>query len=95
MEAESKLKQVYIPNYTKNAPPAVNAPKGMYNGNSNLNGGGDPICLSSSGKPCESCSTMQSPQVRKIKLFENAQDNMLFPSVVHVGSSEFELSTLL
>lgn len=62
VEAESKLKQVYIPNYTKNAPPAVNAPKGMYNGNSNLNGGGDPICLSSSGKPCESCSTMQSPQ---------------------------------
>lgn len=59
VEAESKLKQVYIPNYTKAPPNLSNTPKGLYNGTTGANGEN----VNLMGKPCESCSTMQSPQV--------------------------------
>lgn len=71
VDAESKLKQVYIPNYNKPNSAIINntsitaTTKGgvsILNGNSNGNGNNDVIAYNS-GKPCESCSTNQSPQV--------------------------------
>ncbi|XP_037947868.1 metastasis-associated protein MTA3 isoform X3 [Teleopsis dalmanni] len=58
VEAELKLKQVYVPQY--NAAKSGNAIKGganIYNGTTN--GGTD---LTNNGKPCESCSTIKSTQ---------------------------------
>ncbi|XP_069673255.1 metastasis-associated protein MTA3 isoform X2 [Periplaneta americana] len=55
VEAESKLKQVYIPNYNKPNPAVINNNKGVVNGNSN---GEAPI----GGKACESCSVTISSQ---------------------------------
>uniref|UniRef100_A0A347ZJD0 Putative MTA isoform B n=1 Tax=Reticulitermes speratus TaxID=60591 RepID=A0A347ZJD0_9NEOP len=55
VEAESKLKQVYIPNYNKPNPAVINNNKGVMNGNSN---GDAPI----GGKACESCSVTISSQ---------------------------------
>ncbi|XP_042872843.1 metastasis-associated protein MTA3-like isoform X8 [Penaeus japonicus] len=55
VEAESKLKQVYIPNYNKPNPAALsNGKTSMVNGN-----GTD---VSVSGKACESCHTTSSSQ---------------------------------
>ncbi|XP_046402651.1 metastasis-associated protein MTA3 isoform X3 [Ischnura elegans] len=55
VEAESKLKQVYIPNYNKPNPAVINNNKGVVNGNSN----GEPVIP---GKACESCSITVSTQ---------------------------------
>jgi metastasis-associated protein MTA len=65
VEAESKLKQVYIPNYTKPNPALItnnntsksNLLNGTANGNNN-----DILALTTSGgvKPCESCSSSQA-----------------------------------
>ncbi|KAK7863307.1 hypothetical protein R5R35_004379 [Gryllus longicercus] len=55
VEAESKLKQVYIPNYNKPNPAVINNNKGVVNGNSN---GDVPI----GGKACESCNVTISSQ---------------------------------
>ncbi|KAH8381981.1 hypothetical protein KR009_001208 [Drosophila setifemur] len=60
VEAELKLKQVYIPQYNNNGKgngAAVKASGGMYNGTTN--GSTD---LSNNGKPCESCGTTKSSQ---------------------------------
>ncbi|CAK9808619.1 Metastasis-associated protein MTA1 [Anthophora plagiata] len=83
VEAESKLKQVYIPNYNKTTPPttapsaATIVPLGNSNSNSNgkptnvLNGNSNGnmttdnsgiLMVGVSGKPCESCQVIQSPQ---------------------------------
>ncbi|CAH1363673.1 hypothetical protein MTP99_000012 [Tenebrio molitor] len=59
VEAESKLKQVYIPNYNKPNPAALNNNKGVVNGNSN--GSSDPA-VSLGGKSCESCNVTVSTQ---------------------------------
>lgn len=74
VEAESKLKQVYIPNYTKPSPALItNNNKNILNGNSNGSSGVEVLTISG-GKPCESCSTLASPQVRysnsKVMAFE-------------------------
>ncbi|XP_055587456.1 metastasis-associated protein MTA1 isoform X2 [Uranotaenia lowii] len=62
VEAESKLKQVYIPNYTKPSPALIsNNNKNILNGNSNGSSGVELFTVSS-GKPCESCSTQASQQ---------------------------------
>lgn len=62
VEAESKLKQVYIPNYTKPSPALItNNNKNILNGNSNGSSGVEVLTISS-GKPCESCSTLASQQ---------------------------------
>lgn len=61
VEAESKLKQVYIPNYTKNNPAILNNNKGILNGNSNGNEIQSQVL--NGGKPCESCTTTTSTQV--------------------------------
>ncbi|MEL7441104.1 MAG: metastasis-associated protein MTA, partial [Pseudomonadota bacterium] len=50
VEAESKLKQVYIPNYTKDH---AHTPKAVINGNSDVMLG---------NRPCESCATNNSSQ---------------------------------
>ncbi|XP_075222667.1 metastasis associated 1-like isoform X2 [Lycorma delicatula] len=55
VEAESKLKQVYIPNYNKPNPAVINNNKGIVNGNSN---GETLLC----GKGCESCNVTMSNQ---------------------------------
>ncbi|CAL7949605.1 unnamed protein product [Xylocopa violacea] len=83
VEAESKLKQVYVPHYNKSTPPttapsaATIVPLGNTNSNSNgkptnvLNGNSNGnmttdnsgiLLVGVSGKPCESCQVMQSPQ---------------------------------
>lgn len=72
VDAESKLKQVYIPNYNKPNAAIINntsitaTTKGgvsILNGsNSNGNSNNDVIAYNS-GKPCESCSSNQSAQV--------------------------------
>ncbi|CAH1116636.1 unnamed protein product [Phaedon cochleariae] len=59
VEAESKLKQVYIPNYNKPNPAALNNNKGVINGSSN--GSSDPA-VSLGGKACESCNVTVSNQ---------------------------------
>ncbi|XP_031632273.1 metastasis-associated protein MTA3 isoform X2 [Contarinia nasturtii] len=70
VEAESKLKQVYIPNYTKpnsallNSSSITATTKGglsILNGSANGNSNNDVIAYNC-GKPCESCSTAQSAQ---------------------------------
>ncbi|XP_055640267.1 metastasis-associated protein MTA3 isoform X2 [Toxorhynchites rutilus septentrionalis] len=62
VEAESKLKQVYIPNYTKPSPALItNNNKSILNGNSNGSSGVEVLTISG-GKPCESCSTSASLQ---------------------------------
>lgn len=65
VEAELKLKQVYIPQYNASVPTkagsggaAVVTKGGVYNGTTN--GGPD---VSNMGKPCESCSNIKSTQV--------------------------------
>ncbi|XP_050498334.1 metastasis-associated protein MTA3 isoform X1 [Diabrotica virgifera virgifera] len=58
VEAESKLKQVYIPNYNKPNPAALNNNKGVVNGS---NGSSDPA-VSLGGKACESCNVTVSNQ---------------------------------
>ncbi|XP_058117712.1 metastasis-associated protein MTA1 [Anopheles ziemanni] len=61
VEAESKLKQVYIPNYTKPSPALItNNNKSILNGNSN--GGSVDMMMYSSSRACESCATTASPQ---------------------------------
>lgn len=79
VEAESKLKQVYIPNYTKPNSALLNnstitaTTKGgisILNGSSNGNSNNDVIAFNC-GKPCESCSTIQSAQVRYSKLLRS------------------------
>lgn len=66
-DAESKLKQVYIPNYTKPNPAIINnSSKGIMNGSSN--GNGNEIATINGGKPCESCSGITSTQVKDISL---------------------------
>lgn len=73
VEAESKLKQVYIPNYTKPSPALITnnstttnnnstGKNNILNGNSNGSGVGAEVLTISSGKPCESCSTLASQQ---------------------------------
>lgn len=64
VEAESKLKQVYIPNYTKQSPALITNNKSILNGTSN--GNGDIMSLGS-GKSCESCSTTSSQAVSHLK----------------------------
>lgn len=61
VEAESKLKQVYIPNYTKPSPAIITNNKSILNGTSN--GNGSDIMTLNGGKPCESCASMSSAQV--------------------------------
>lgn len=59
VEAELKLKQVYIPQYnTTKGGVAIKGGASVYNGTTN--GGTD---LTNNGKPCESCSTIKSSQV--------------------------------
>lgn len=59
VEAESKLKQVYIPNYTKPNPALITSNKSsLLNGTAN---GNNDILALTSGKPCESCSTLSAP----------------------------------
>ncbi|CAH0552229.1 unnamed protein product [Brassicogethes aeneus] len=60
VEAESKLKQVYIPNYNKPNPAALNNNKGVVNGSSN--GNADAAAVSLGGKACESCNVSVSSQ---------------------------------
>ncbi|XP_017104626.2 metastasis-associated protein MTA3 isoform X2 [Drosophila bipectinata] len=60
VEAELKLKQVYIPQYNNNGKgngAAAKTGSGIYNGTTN--GGTD---LSNNGKPCESCGATKSSQ---------------------------------
>lgn len=61
VEAESKLKQVYIPNYTKPNPALItnNSKSNLLNGTAN--GNNDILALTSGGKPCESCSSASAP----------------------------------
>ncbi|CAH2002870.1 unnamed protein product [Acanthoscelides obtectus] len=59
VEAEAKLKQVYIPNYNKPNPAALNNNKGVVNGSSN---GGADAGVSLGGKACESCNVTVSNQ---------------------------------
>jgi metastasis-associated protein MTA len=61
VEAESKLKQVYIPNYTKPNPALIT--NNNNNKNSLLNGtanGNNDIQALNGNKPCESCFTTSS-----------------------------------
>lgn len=58
VEAELKLKQVYIPQYNSNKPPGSKGGNNVYNGTTN--GGAD---VSNLGKPCESCTSPKSSQV--------------------------------
>ncbi|XP_045483223.1 metastasis-associated protein MTA3 [Harmonia axyridis] len=58
-EADAKLKQVYIPNYSKPNTAAMNNNKGVVNGNSN---GGTDLTSSLGGKACESCNVTVSSQ---------------------------------
>ncbi|CRK94885.1 CLUMA_CG008377, isoform A [Clunio marinus] len=63
VEAESKLKQVYIPNYTKPNPALIT--NNNNNKNSLLNGtanGNNEILALNGNKPCESCFTTTSSQ---------------------------------
>ncbi|XP_022920075.1 metastasis-associated protein MTA3 isoform X2 [Onthophagus taurus] len=62
VEAESKLKQVYIPNYNKPGTPVLNNNKSVMNGGSNGTGGGGDPTVSGNGKPCESCNVSVSSQ---------------------------------
>ena len=59
VEAESKLKQVYIPNYTKPSPALItnNNKSNLLNGTAN---GNNDILALTGNKPCESCSSSSS-----------------------------------
>ncbi|XP_018791426.1 PREDICTED: metastasis-associated protein MTA1 isoform X3 [Bactrocera latifrons] len=62
VEAELKLKQVYVPQYNqvnKSGSGSVSIKGGANIYNGTTNGGAD---LSNNGKPCESCSTVKSSQ---------------------------------
>ncbi|XP_067617860.1 metastasis-associated protein MTA3 isoform X3 [Eurosta solidaginis] len=65
VEAELKLKQVYVPQYNQanktgnNGGVSIKGGANIYNGTINGGGGAD---LSSNGKPCESCSSVKSAQ---------------------------------
>ncbi|XP_053945742.1 metastasis-associated protein MTA1 isoform X4 [Anastrepha ludens] len=62
VEAELKLKQVYVPQYNqvnKSGSGGVSIKGGANIYNGTTNGGAD---LSNNGKPCESCSTVKSSQ---------------------------------
>lgn len=75
VDAESKLKQVYIPNYTKPNSAMINnlttvtgtsitaTTKGGSILNGSANGNLNSDVTYSCGKPCESCSIIQSTQV--------------------------------
>lgn len=68
VEAELKLKQVYVPQYNqvnKSGSGSVSIKGGANIYNGTTNGGAD---LSNNGKPCESCSTVKSSQVTNIYL---------------------------
>lgn len=96
VDAESKLKQVYIPHYTKPNSAMINnlttatpttitaTAKGgsILNGSANGNSNEVPY---SCGKPCESCSTTQSTQVRNTQkhsiqffYFDNKYNRLLY-----------------
>ena len=65
VEAESKLKQVYIPNYTKPNPALIT--NNNNNKNSLLNGtanGNNDIMALNGNKPCESCFSTSSAQAQ-------------------------------
>lgn len=62
VEAESKLKQVYIPMYTRPSPAIITNNRNILNGTSNSNGN-DVLALNGV-KPCESCATTSSSQVK-------------------------------
>lgn len=62
VEAESKLKQVYIPNYTKPNPALITnnnntSKSNLLNGTANGNNNDILALTTSGGKPCESCSS--------------------------------------
>ncbi|XP_061389032.1 metastasis-associated protein MTA3 isoform X1 [Musca vetustissima] len=57
VEAELKLKQVYIPQYNSNKTGTKGSGGNIYNGTTN--GGAD---VSNMGKPCESCTALKSSQ---------------------------------
>ena len=65
VEAESKLKQVYIPNYTKPNPALITnnntSKSNLLNGTANGNNNDILALTTGGGKPCESCSTTSSP----------------------------------
>lgn len=93
VDAESKLKQVYIPSYTKpnsammnNISPSITATtKGgvsILNGSSNGNLNNDVVAYNS-GKPCESCNSTQATQVfintfEKVIYFFVLKNNFFF-----------------
>lgn len=58
VEAESKLKQVFIPAHTKANPALITSSKSILNGSSN----GNDLSALNGGKPCESCFTTSSAQ---------------------------------
>jgi metastasis-associated protein MTA len=58
VEAESKLKQVFIPPHTKPNSALLTSNKSMLNGSSN----GSDILALNGGRPCESCCTTASSQ---------------------------------
>lgn len=68
VEAESKLKQVYIPNYNKPNPALItnnnNKSNNLLNGtaNGNNNNNTNDILAMTGGKPCESCFSSSAPQ---------------------------------
>lgn len=96
VEAESKLKQVYIPNYAKpnatsglaNATGGTAVPSGktVMNGNSGptaSNGNNNDVITINGGKPCESCAETASPQVRNVGLsFKQVSKRIRFSSFV-------------
>lgn len=95
VEAESKLKQVYIPTYTKPNAALLNntaitaTTKGglsILNGSSNGNSNNDVIAYNG-GKPCESCSTVQSAQVgMNMRFFSLSFVGLISISVCFVSS---------
>lgn len=58
VEAELKLKQVYIPQYNSNKTAGTKGGNNIYNGTTN--GGAD---VSNMAKPCESCAAIKTSQV--------------------------------
>lgn len=64
VEAESKLKQVYIPNYTKPNPALITNNNNNKNSllNGTANGNNNDIMALSGNKPCESCFSTASSQ---------------------------------
>lgn len=84
-DAESKLKQVYIPNYTKPNPAIINnTSKGIMNGSSN--GNGNEIATINGGKPCESCSGITSTQVNWFTRTSGLETVKLLTKIIFVIS---------